>query len=114
MVSFSITKKELEMTNTNLSFYYYYYYYSLSPLFFYTLLLKGSSAYSILKDAHRNPDGYAQAFTQTLNNTKKDQNDAAVPAPLHESACQATSFEIEDAMDQYRKLEEDALVGVGT
>ena len=113
MVSFSITKKELETTNTNLSFFSSSSS-SLSPLFFYTLLLKGSSAYSILKDAHRNPDGYAQAFTQTLNNTKKDQNDAAVPAPLHESACQATSFEIEDAMEQYRKLEEDALVGVGT
>jgi hypothetical protein len=71
-----------------------------------------TARYEQVKESRQNPDGFAEAFSQTLNNTKKDQNDAAIPAPLQENGCQVTSYEIGDVLETNRKAEEDQLVGV--
>ena len=66
--------------------------------------------YEKQKEAHSNPDGFAPASSQTLNNTQKDQNLAAVPTPLQDNGCQAVSFEINEATTSHKKT--DYMMGV--
>ena len=68
--------------------------------------------YEKLKEAHKDVDGFASTFSQTLNNPVKHQNEAAVPVTLVEGGCQTSSYEIDDAMNSGTNIEEQ-LVGMG-
>jgi WD40 repeat protein len=72
-----------------------------------------SERYEANVKSHENPDGFAGASTQTLNNTQKHQNEAAIPTPLQDNGCQALSFEINEATSLANK-EDVASIGVGT
>ena len=69
--------------------------------------------YEKQKLAHDNPDGFSQASSQTLNNTQKHKNEAAVPTPLQDNGCQALSFEINEATAATIQADVASL-GVGT
>ena len=69
--------------------------------------------YERQKLAHDNPDGFSQASSQTLNNTQKHKNEAAVPTPLQDNGCQALSFEINEATAA-TVLTDVTSLGVGT
>jgi WD40 repeat protein len=68
--------------------------------------------YEKVKDSHKNPDGFNSAFSQTLNNPQKHQNEAAVPVALVDGGCQTSSYEIDDTMNSGVNTEEQ-LVGMG-
>ena len=72
---------------------------------------KREERYELVKEAHKNPDGFSSAFSQTLNNAQKHQNESAVPVALSEGGCQTSSFEINDAMNASISTE-DTLMGV--
>eukprot|EP00605_Chrysophyceae_sp_TOSAG23-4_P002671 GSChrysophyteH1.ASY1.ANO1.2947.1 assembled CDS len=69
--------------------------------------------YEKQKLSHSNPDGFANGASQTLNNTQKHQNEAAVPTPLQDNGCQALSFEINEAT-QTSQVADVSSLGVGT
>ena len=71
-----------------------------------------TARYEKLKDSHKDVDGFASTFSQTLNNPMKHQNEAAVPVTLVEGGCQTSSYEIDDAMNSGTTVEEQ-LVGMG-
>ena len=68
--------------------------------------------YEKVKEAHKNPDGFTSAFSQTLNKAQKHQNESAVPVALSEGGCQTSSYEIDDAMNAGSSAEEQ-FMGVG-
>lgn len=70
-----------------------------------------TESYEKLREAHKNVDGFASTFSQTVNNPVKHQNEAAVPVALVEGGCQTSSYEIDDAMNSGTNIEEQ-LVGM--
>lgn len=59
-----------------------------------------NAKYAQVIESHKNPDGFAPRFTQTVNNPQKNQNEMTVSNTLKESGCQVTSFDIIDANSQ--------------
>jgi hypothetical protein len=59
---------------------------------------ESNKAYEAIVEAHKNPDGFAARLTQTVNNPSKNQNDMAAPNASQDSGCQATCFDIADAV----------------
>ena len=58
-----------------------------------------NKAYEAIVEAHKNPDGFCARLTQTVNCPQKSQNDMAAPNPSQETGCQATGFDIADAIE---------------
>lgn len=48
--------------------------------------------------SHSNVDGFLSRPTQTLNNPQKNQNEMAAPNALRDMGCQASAFDIKDAV----------------
>lgn len=59
---------------------------------------ESNKAYEAIIEAHRNSDGFATRLTQTVNNPSKNQNDMAAPNASQDSGCQASCFDIADAV----------------
>ena len=66
-----------------------------------------NTKYENLIIAHKNPDGYTEHMTQTLNNSQRNQNEMAAPNALRDMGCQSTAYDINDDMSGIRKEGDD-------
>ena len=66
-----------------------------------------NTKYENLIIAHKNPDGYTEHMTQTLNNSQRNQNEMAAPNALRDMGCQSTAYDINDDMSGFRKEGDD-------
>jgi len=73
-----------------------------------------NAKYTQLIELHKNPDGFAARFTQTVNNPQKNQNEMTVANTLKDSGCQVASFDIIDANNQLHEsdLADAELLGI--
>lgn len=62
-----------------------------------------NTKYENLIIAHKNPDGYTEHMTQTLNNPQRNQNEMAAPNALRDVSCQSTAYDINDEMSGFRR-----------
>lgn len=66
-----------------------------------------NTRYENLIIAHKNPDGFSEHMTQTLNNSQRNQNEMAAPNALKDMSCQSTAYDINDEMSGFRSLGDD-------
>lgn len=68
--------------------------------------------YVSLVEAHKNPDGFSDRSTQTLNAVLKNKDEMTSTNAVREMSCQATSFEILDSIaSSFNTGDDEALVG---
>ena len=71
-----------------------------------------NSKYEAIIESHKNLDGFSSRPTQTLNNSQKNQNDMAAPNASQDFGCQASAYDISDALAGARVTSEGDGFGV--